>query len=119
MVFSVRFGFVVFTLEQETCRVCNIGHIENEEHFLIHCCKYNEIRHNLLGLSTTLQMSLNGGLSVRHRIEGGSTSDHKYRIHADSVWHVWLRHILHSHCILSICNIYLFPALVLRAGFAF
>ena len=23
------------------------------------------------------------------------------------------------HCILSICNIYLFPALVLRAGFAF
>ena len=24
-----------------------------------------------------------------------------------------------SHCILSICNIYLFPALVLRAGFAF
>ena len=24
-----------------------------------------------------------------------------------------------SHCILSICNIYLFPALVLRTGFAF
>ena len=24
-----------------------------------------------------------------------------------------------SHCILSICNIYLFPALVLGAGFAF
>ena len=24
-----------------------------------------------------------------------------------------------SHCILPICNIYLFPALVLRAGFAF
>ena len=24
-----------------------------------------------------------------------------------------------SHCILSICNIYLFPALVLRAGFTF
>ena len=24
-----------------------------------------------------------------------------------------------SHCFLSICNIYLFPALVLRAGFAF
>ena len=24
-----------------------------------------------------------------------------------------------SYCILSICNIYLFPALVLRAGFAF
>ena len=24
-----------------------------------------------------------------------------------------------SHCILSICNIYLFPVLVLRAGFAF
>ena len=24
-----------------------------------------------------------------------------------------------SHCILSICNIYLFPALVLKAGFAF
>ena len=24
-----------------------------------------------------------------------------------------------SHCILSICNIYLFPFLVLRAGFAF
>ena len=24
-----------------------------------------------------------------------------------------------SHCILSICNIYLFPALVLRARFAF
>ena len=24
-----------------------------------------------------------------------------------------------SHCILSICNIYLFPALVLSAGFAF
>ena len=24
-----------------------------------------------------------------------------------------------SRCILSICNIYLFPALVLRAGFAF
>ena len=24
-----------------------------------------------------------------------------------------------SHCILSICNIYLFPGLVLRAGFAF
>ena len=24
-----------------------------------------------------------------------------------------------SHCILSICNIYLFPALALRAGFAF
>ena len=24
-----------------------------------------------------------------------------------------------SHCILSICYIYLFPALVLRAGFAF
>ena len=24
-----------------------------------------------------------------------------------------------SHCILSICNIYLFPALVLRADFAF
>ena len=24
-----------------------------------------------------------------------------------------------SHCILSICNIYLFPALVLRVGFAF
>ena len=24
-----------------------------------------------------------------------------------------------SHCSLSICNIYLFPALVLRAGFAF
>ena len=24
-----------------------------------------------------------------------------------------------SHCILSICNIHLFPALVLRAGFAF
>ena len=24
-----------------------------------------------------------------------------------------------SHCILSICNIYLLPALVLRAGFAF
>ena len=24
-----------------------------------------------------------------------------------------------SHCILSICNIYLFPILVLRAGFAF
>ena len=24
-----------------------------------------------------------------------------------------------SHCILSICNIYLFPALVFRAGFAF
>ena len=23
------------------------------------------------------------------------------------------------HCILSICNIYLFPVLVLRAGFAF
>ena len=23
------------------------------------------------------------------------------------------------HCILSICNIYLFPALVFRAGFAF
>ena len=24
-----------------------------------------------------------------------------------------------SHCILSICNIYLFPVLTLRAGFAF
>ena len=24
-----------------------------------------------------------------------------------------------SHCILSICNIYLFPVFVLRAGFAF
>ena len=24
-----------------------------------------------------------------------------------------------SHCILSICNTYLFPVLVLRAGFAF
>ena len=24
-----------------------------------------------------------------------------------------------SHCIFSICNIYLFPTLVLRAGFAF
>ena len=24
-----------------------------------------------------------------------------------------------SHCILSICNIYFFPVLVLRAGFAF
>ena len=24
-----------------------------------------------------------------------------------------------SHCIFSICNIYLFPVLVLRAGFAF
>ena len=24
-----------------------------------------------------------------------------------------------SHCVLSICNIYLFPVLVLRAGFAF
>ena len=26
---------------------------------------------------------------------------------------------IYSHCILSICNIYLFPVLVLRAGFAF
>ena len=24
-----------------------------------------------------------------------------------------------SHCLLSICNIYLFPVLVLRAGFGF
>ena len=33
----------------------------------------------------------------------------------------WLRARLAicSHCILSICNIYLFPVLVLRAGFAF
>ena len=27
--------------------------------------------------------------------------------------------VIRSHCILSICNIYLFPVLVLRAGFAF
>ena len=27
--------------------------------------------------------------------------------------------VICSHCILSICNIYLFPGLVLRAGFAF
>ena len=26
---------------------------------------------------------------------------------------------IRSHCILSICNIYLFPILVLRAGFVF
>ena len=33
----------------------------------------------------------------------------------------WLSALLAicSHCIMSICNIYLFPALVLRAGFAF
>ena len=30
-----------------------------------------------------------------------------------------LRLAICSHCILSICNAYLFPALVLRAGFAF
>ena len=29
----------------------------------------------------------------------------------------WLA--IFSHCILSICNIYLFPVLVLRVGFAF
>ena len=32
-----------------------------------------------------------------------------------SVWEI----AICSHCILSICNIYLFPVLVLRAGFAF
>ena len=29
------------------------------------------------------------------------------------------RLVICSHCLLSICNIYLFPALVLRAGFGF
>ena len=45
-----------------------------------------------------------------------------------SVWVAWwppygrwlpARLAICSHCILSICNIYLFPVLVLRAGFAF
>ena len=35
-----------------------------------------------------------------------------------SVWEIAARSVS-SHCILSICNIYLFPPLVLRAGFAF
>ena len=30
-----------------------------------------------------------------------------------------LRYAICTHCILSICNIYLFPVLILRAGFAF
>ena len=35
-------------------------------------------------------------------------------------WEIAARSVSNcSHCILSICNIYLFPALVLRAGFAF
>ena len=37
-------------------------------------------------------------------------------------WPFWewpARLAICSHCILSICNIYLFPVLVLRAGFAF
>ena len=44
-----RYRRPVIPLEQRTCRVCNNGQIENEEHFLIQCCKYNDIRHNLLG----------------------------------------------------------------------
>ena len=39
-----------------------------------------------------------------------------------SVWVAWgiaARLAICSHCILSNCYIYLFPALVLRAGFAF
>ena len=35
--------------EQRTCRLCNIEHIENEEHFLIQCSEYNDIRSNLFG----------------------------------------------------------------------
>ena len=33
--------------------------------------------------------------------------------------YVLTRLAISSHCILFICNIYLFPVLVLRAGFAF
>ena len=36
-------------LEQRTCRVCNSGQIENEEHFLIQCSKYNTDCNNLFG----------------------------------------------------------------------
>ena len=37
-----------------------------------------------------------------------------------SVWIAeWPPFGICSHCILSICNTYLFPALVLRSGFAF
>ena len=32
---------------------------------------------------------------------------------------ILIRLDLNTHCILPICNIYLFPVLVLRAGFAF
>ena len=48
-------------LEQRTCRMCNGGQIENEEHFLIHCTINNYFRNNLFGPInvTTLQMSLN------------------------------------------------------------
>ena len=36
-----------------------------------------------------------------------------------SVMFHFVHYTFSSLCILSICNIYLFPALVLRAGFAF
>ena len=44
-----RYRRPVIPLEQRTCRVCNSGQIENEEHFLIQCSKYNTIRNNLFG----------------------------------------------------------------------
>ena len=44
-----RYRRPVIPLEQRTCRLCNSGHIENEEHFLIQCSEYNDIRSNLFG----------------------------------------------------------------------
>ena len=44
-----RYRRPVTPLVQRTCCVCNSGHIENEEHFLIQCNKYTTIRNILLG----------------------------------------------------------------------
>ena len=57
-----------------------------------------------------------------------SEMSHFMFVHYSSVWVAkWPpfgkklppRLTIFSHCILSICNIYLFPVLVLTAGFAF
>ena len=34
-------------LEQRVCLVCNSGHVEDEFHFVIICCKLNEIRYKM------------------------------------------------------------------------
>ena len=64
-------------VEGRTCLVCNRGYIEDEQHFLMYCPGYDNIRNELLSTHDVVFKSLNDQDKIRYllTLEKETTSE--------------------------------------------